>query len=161
MTVNQYLFWAPLEFTQKQTSPSRAWNRWLPKTEETFSTLVFRTCSSGLVRLAWYWFSSPTALLVSEIKEMTSVSISVQLLLILMPFLHYLHLLSDSLKTFLDACLILKRLCTVLDAWNLTYLPIITRTPRRGVQPDVQLNQGCLTTVFQQADKKKWKISLV
>jgi len=130
---------------------------------ETFSTLVFRACSSGLVKLAWYCFSSPTALLVSEIKERTSITISVQLLIILLPFIHYLHFPCDSLMTFLDiqtVCLILKRLCTMLDVWNLTLLPynIIIRAPGRGVKPDVWLNQICLTTIFQLTAKNKWMI---
>lgn len=52
-------------FTQKHILPNRALKSWLPKIAETLPTLVFRACSSGLVRLAWYCLSSPTALSVS------------------------------------------------------------------------------------------------
>lgn len=49
--------------------PRRAWKRWLPKIADTFPTLVFKACSSGLVRLAWYCLSSPTALSVSASQD--------------------------------------------------------------------------------------------
>lgn len=53
--------------------PRRAWNSWLPKMADTLPTLLFKVCSSGLVRLAWYRLRSPTARSVSVKKRTTTV----------------------------------------------------------------------------------------
>lgn len=52
--------------------PRRALKSWLPRIADTLPTLVFRDCSSGLVRWVWYRLSSPTARSVSVVDSTQS-----------------------------------------------------------------------------------------